>query len=103
MDKLAIKDAIYRELYRQGVEFASVIITYHSDPNNFSVGIKQLKTDIGQPDRFCVENQVTPPPPPNFPIPDGLENIRELDLEIHELIKQGYIEKKDCGYALTES
>lgn len=34
--------------------------------------------------------------------PDGLEHIRELDLEIHELIEAGLIERKDCGYALTE-
>lgn len=35
-------------------------------------------------------------------VPEGLEHIRELDLEIHELISAGLIERKDCGYALTE-
>jgi len=114
MNKQAIKEAIYRELYRQGIEFASVIITPYAQHNSFGIGVKQLRDDQGDPKHYRVENRVTPPPPPNFSmpselemamhwnIPDGLENLRELDQEIGELIDLGLIEHRDCGYALVK-
>lgn len=95
----AMHQAIIRELYKQGIDYAQVhIIPNYQHETHFVVeefGALE-RTDL--PDSLKVENQVICP----FPVPDGLENIRELDLEIHELVEAGLIERKDCGYALTQ-
>lgn len=36
------------------------------------------------------------------PVPEGLENIRELDAELAEMIEAGLIEKRDCDYAVIQ-
>lgn len=103
MDNEAMRQAIIRELYRQGVEFGKVVVraNYSTETHFIIETYKESEITPKYLDSVRIENQVTPPPPPNFPIPDGLEHIRELDQDMAELMALGLIEKKDCGYAIA--